>query len=428
MVEAGAQAGSLLFQGQTKNDRYFGTAFIFDRRCGRFPYQVSGPILDNYTRVKLTGQAPRIGGNCRIQGHLTDTLEFTLLKSSEAARSENADRERTVSSRLFDGKCRGFTEKQLVEPREEIEKIIEGEGYVACKLIPGSPEEKRVLKGCSHGSPCEIDARLKVDEYDVAIVAVHSLKTWQSWTGICYGAVAGGGDGEYSVGVIDVETSSKVKIPVRCDFFLESVSKRILSVCPLGSICQVKARFEQKPELQSVRDAERVFATIGYVDSVQMKEPPSNPKNFKPYTASTLDPSTPLGLCSAAINDPLRQMIIDVLISGGKHLGGNLNQAKAEIEGDYGSFLKVHDDATVEKVDQLTSKIGCAVTYEADLQGLAAKVVQLGATARAQVLLRQMREVGKVLRRRLVYTVQKTSGGSFMVWFGLPTDAGARQR
>jgi hypothetical protein len=119
-------------------------------------------------------------------------------------------------------------------------------------------------------------------------------------------------------------------------------------------------------------------------------------------------------------------MIIDVLISGGKHLGGDLDQVKTEIERDYASFLKVRDDATVEKVDQLTGKIGCASRTKSIFKDSQAKVVQLGATARAQILLRQMAQVGKGLTRRLEYTVQKTSGGSFMVWFGQPTDTTAR--
>ncbi len=42
MIEAGARAGSLLFRGRSARGQYFGTAFIFDRQCGQFPYQVSG--------------------------------------------------------------------------------------------------------------------------------------------------------------------------------------------------------------------------------------------------------------------------------------------------------------------------------------------------------------------------------------------------
>ena len=87
----GARSGSLLFQGKSIDGRYVGTAYIFNSGCGRFPYQVSGPILDNYERVVLQGQAPRIAANCRIQGYLADTLEFTLLKSGATAPSDTRD-------------------------------------------------------------------------------------------------------------------------------------------------------------------------------------------------------------------------------------------------------------------------------------------------------------------------------------------------
>jgi len=83
MVEAGARPGSLLFRGETRGGQYFGTAFIFNRRCGQFPYDVKGPILDNYDRVLLKGNAPEVGANCRIEGYVADTLQFTLLKSEE---------------------------------------------------------------------------------------------------------------------------------------------------------------------------------------------------------------------------------------------------------------------------------------------------------------------------------------------------------
>jgi hypothetical protein len=83
MQQAGVRPGSLLFSGQAISGQYSGTAFIFNRRCGQFPYQVSGPILDNYERVVLTGQAPRVGSNCRVVGYVNDRLEFTLVRSGE---------------------------------------------------------------------------------------------------------------------------------------------------------------------------------------------------------------------------------------------------------------------------------------------------------------------------------------------------------
>jgi hypothetical protein len=81
MLEAGARSGSLLFTGTSINGRYVGIAYIFNRQCGQVPYQVSGPILNNDQRVVLTGQAPRVGSDCHIQGYYADTLEFTLLSS-----------------------------------------------------------------------------------------------------------------------------------------------------------------------------------------------------------------------------------------------------------------------------------------------------------------------------------------------------------
>jgi hypothetical protein len=87
MLQAGARPGSLLFTGRSINGRYVGTAYIFNRQCGQLPYQVSGPILDNYERVVLTGQAPRVDAYCNILGSHTDILEFSLLQSGRTVPS-----------------------------------------------------------------------------------------------------------------------------------------------------------------------------------------------------------------------------------------------------------------------------------------------------------------------------------------------------
>jgi hypothetical protein len=259
----------------------------------------------------------------------------------------------------------------------------------------------------------------------VEVLEVNAVRSWASWNSTCYGAVAGVGDGIYSVGVMDVETSNGSKAPLSCNFFSDSVSKKILSECPEGSICEVKGRFEKKPEIAASTKEDLVPAVIEYVDSVKRKDAPTkaNVPDNREDAKSSPDLSTPIGLCSAAINDPLRPMIIDSLISGGKHIAPAwTRKIKDEIEDDYGSFVKVHDDATVERVDDRTGKIGCAVTYEANLQGLAGKILQEGATARAQILIRQMAREGNAITRRLAYTVQKTSGGSLMTWFGLTAE------
>jgi clan AA aspartic protease (TIGR02281 family) len=79
MVEAGAKSGSLLFRGQFIDGNYRGTAFIFNSRCGQFPYEVAGPVDDDYRRVVMRGDAPRIGQDCRIVSHIAETLDFSLI-------------------------------------------------------------------------------------------------------------------------------------------------------------------------------------------------------------------------------------------------------------------------------------------------------------------------------------------------------------
>jgi hypothetical protein len=79
MIENGVRPGTLLFSGKASNLEYVGTAYIFNRQCGAFPYAVSGPILDDHRRVLLRGQAPRLGRNCEINGYLDDKIEFSYI-------------------------------------------------------------------------------------------------------------------------------------------------------------------------------------------------------------------------------------------------------------------------------------------------------------------------------------------------------------
>lgn len=65
--------------GEVVGDSYSGTAFVFDRRCGQVPYQVSGPILDGGRRVVMRGRAPRVNRQCSVYGYKDDVLEFELL-------------------------------------------------------------------------------------------------------------------------------------------------------------------------------------------------------------------------------------------------------------------------------------------------------------------------------------------------------------
>ena len=175
-------------------------------------------------------------------------------------------------------------------------------------MIAGSSAEAKILEECSSGSPCEIDGKLRVDKnHDVEVVNVQSVKSWESWKGTCYGKVNHEGDGYFTVGVVDVQIPNKFKMPVRCTFYEASVAEKILAACPQDSICEIRARFEKQPEV-SISSDQQAYAAIGFVDSVKRKET---------YSDSKLNTSTLLGTCSTAINDPLRPMIIDHLVSGG---------------------------------------------------------------------------------------------------------------
>jgi hypothetical protein len=85
IVDAGAKPGFLLFEGKSINGRYIGKAYLVNRRCGQISYNVSGPILDDYRRVELEGQKPRVDNNCRVIGAATDTLTFELVEPAVAA-------------------------------------------------------------------------------------------------------------------------------------------------------------------------------------------------------------------------------------------------------------------------------------------------------------------------------------------------------
>ena len=180
------------------------------------------------------------------------------------------------TSRDFEGTCRGFPELHQVgvlkAPQEEIEKIVDGKGYPVCKLVPGSDAEKRVQKTCSSGSPCEVSGKLRAQGYDVFLEQVGTLKSWAAWKGTCYGKVSHEGDGSFSAGEAnaDIEMPDKSRLTVYCAFDSESVAKKILAECPNGSICEIRARFEEQPVIPISKSRE-TWAYIGYVDSVVLK-------------------------------------------------------------------------------------------------------------------------------------------------------------
>jgi hypothetical protein len=144
MLEAGARPGSLLFRGQSIKGAYVGTAYIFNRRCGQFPYEVSGPILDNYERVVLQGQAPRVGADCRIWGYVNDTLEFTLLNSDETSSP-------SVVGSIPPSNCAGILHRDQYGIR-----IGGGSGEGEGICVIDESEENKVLRVCNLEHYCRV--------------------------------------------------------------------------------------------------------------------------------------------------------------------------------------------------------------------------------------------------------------------------------
>ena len=75
----GLNLAIFLFSGKAVGMQYVGRAYIFKGGCGKFEYEVRGNILNNYSRVEMRGQAPRVDDNCNITGEIKDTLVFSLM-------------------------------------------------------------------------------------------------------------------------------------------------------------------------------------------------------------------------------------------------------------------------------------------------------------------------------------------------------------
>jgi hypothetical protein len=78
MSAAGAQPGALLFRGRYASGSYSGTAYVFNQRCGPLPYQVAGPVTNNFEKITVQGSRPVADANCRIAREVSDTLVFDL--------------------------------------------------------------------------------------------------------------------------------------------------------------------------------------------------------------------------------------------------------------------------------------------------------------------------------------------------------------
>jgi hypothetical protein len=79
MIEEGVRPGTLLFSGYVSGNTYQGIAYFFSARCGKRPYQVSGPVQEDGGRVTMTGIGTVINDRCQTVSNINDTLVFDFL-------------------------------------------------------------------------------------------------------------------------------------------------------------------------------------------------------------------------------------------------------------------------------------------------------------------------------------------------------------
>ena len=158
MLEAGARSGSLLFRGEIDNGEYSGTAYIFNPHCGQIPFQVKGPALDNDERIMLTGQAPRVGRNCRAYESYASSLEFRRLKPDEvtqyqeqsaAAPAPSAEESRPDAPSTDAGEVPSASIPQPSVTRE----APSAAKNLATKNLPTHDSAQEIAKSIAVGSP-----------------------------------------------------------------------------------------------------------------------------------------------------------------------------------------------------------------------------------------------------------------------------------
>lgn len=78
MIDEGVTSGTLLFSGQRNGGKLSGTAYVFDRRCGKLPYQDEGEILGD-NRIILNGRRvpTQLTSDCRVAGYRSDASIFS---------------------------------------------------------------------------------------------------------------------------------------------------------------------------------------------------------------------------------------------------------------------------------------------------------------------------------------------------------------
>ncbi len=82
MLNAGANYGTVYFNGFRQGNTYHGTARVFSKYCP-YPmeYDVSGTVV-NERKIVLKGSRPTYAAGCRPTGGIShDVLKFTYISS-----------------------------------------------------------------------------------------------------------------------------------------------------------------------------------------------------------------------------------------------------------------------------------------------------------------------------------------------------------
>src|SRR5262249_40376038 len=154
-----------------------------------------------------------------------------------------------------------------------------------------------ILRACTYGSQCEVVAEIDKDGNIAVVRSVASVSV--GWAGTCSGVIRFEGDDSWQAGFL--YGGKKGNIPCQFSSSLAS-GEAILGQCPEGSVCEISAKFEDPPP--------RDVMFIGHVNSAKLLRPPIVARDDPTDNVERGYTSSPLGLCSAAISNPLRHMLL----------------------------------------------------------------------------------------------------------------------
>ena len=93
MRQEGVVSGTVRFKGTKSENTYSGTAFVFSRRCGAHPYQVTGTISADERQIAISGTAPAgFDAACRPVVYRKEVAHFSFLRSIEPSPPVDRDR------------------------------------------------------------------------------------------------------------------------------------------------------------------------------------------------------------------------------------------------------------------------------------------------------------------------------------------------